>query len=492
MASSMILSLASVPLALHYLGSAEEYGVWFAAGQAATYLVLIDAGITGAVGRFLIDHKDDKEGGDYGSLIKTGSLVLVVQGVCIAVGGCSLAWWLPALCKVPQPFVPIFRLLVAGQCIQLGIFFVGRMLVAVLQAHHRFDAMNYSQIVQLAVGFGVQWLTFHLGWGLYSLLAASVAGQFCGSAYNLVSVISLRLLPEKNWGRASMKVFKEVFTYGKDLFLLMIGMQLLNASQIIIIARTQGLGAVTVWSVGIKSFQLAFTFVQRIFDFSGTALGEMIVRGERERLRRRYGDMLLLTASFAIFATASVAVCNGAFVTVWTKGLLGWGWWNDALMGLLVLVNCVTRCQVGLSGYAKQIKTMRWIYFFEGISFAVTAFLLSPYFGIPGIILVSLVANLAWSGAFGFSWVARYLGVTVQEIISPFLRYAGRYLLVMAPIAAAIWWATFEFPPWPRLLVNATIMSIVGLPLLWHLGLTEELRCDLKTGLARLRGQSKV
>src|SRR2546430_938711 len=120
MASSTVLSLASVPLALHYLGSAEEYGVWFVAGQAATYLLLIDVGITGAVGRFLIDHKDDKEGGDYGSLIKTGSLVLVVQGVCIAVGGCSLAWWLPALCNIPQPFVPIFRLLVAGQCILLG------------------------------------------------------------------------------------------------------------------------------------------------------------------------------------------------------------------------------------------------------------------------------------------------------------------------------------------------------------------------------------
>src|SRR6266404_1562367 len=99
-ASSAIYALASIPLALHYL-SPEEYGLWSLVTQAASYLLLLDAGITASVGRFLIDHKDNIEGGDYGSVIKTGCLVFILQGACIALGGCLLAWGLPAFCDVP-------------------------------------------------------------------------------------------------------------------------------------------------------------------------------------------------------------------------------------------------------------------------------------------------------------------------------------------------------------------------------------------------------
>src|ERR1043166_5619662 len=81
-ATSALYALISVPLALHYL-SPKEYGVWGVAMQIASYFLLIDAGIAGAVGRFLIDHKDDKETGEYGSVIKTGCVVLLVQGACI-------------------------------------------------------------------------------------------------------------------------------------------------------------------------------------------------------------------------------------------------------------------------------------------------------------------------------------------------------------------------------------------------------------------------
>jgi O-antigen/teichoic acid export membrane protein len=488
MASNTVFSLASVPLAMHYLSNAE-CGLWTLALQATSYLLLLDAGISAAVGRYLIDYKDNKEGGDYGSVIKTGCLVLLVQGACIAVGGSLLAWFLPALCNVPPSFVFVFRVLVAGQCLLTGVFFLSRILMGLLQAHHRFDVMNYSQIGQLAVTFGVQWVTFHLGWGLYSLLAATVAGQVFWAGYNLSCVIGLRLFPEKNWGRASMKVFREVFAYGKDLFLLTLGLQLLNYSQVVIITRSQGPEAAWVWSTATKAFQLAFQFVQRIFDFSGTALGEMMVRGEREKLRRRYGDILLLTASVAVFAAISVAVCNSSFVTVWTRGRVGWSRWNDALMGVLILLNCVTRCQVGLSGYARQIQTMRWVYFLEGASFAVVAFAVAPYFGIPGIIVVAIVADLACSGAYGFRWASRYLVVSLREIGCSWLKPAGRYLLMMAPLAAVIALATLKLSPLPRLLTSSASLLVVGLPLLWRLGFTEELRGDLKTALARLRGQ---
>jgi len=486
-AANAAYALASIPLALHYL-STEQFGLWVSITTVASYLVLVDLGMSGSVSRNLMDHKENKADGRYGSVIQTSLLVGLVQGAVIALGGVIVGFWFPALLRVPAGYTMIFRILVAGECLLLGLFFVGRTLMGILQAHGRFDILNYTQIFQLAAGFIAQWLTFHWGWGLYSLLAAGAVTGLCGLANNLAAVLRLRLLPPPgSWGRPSWQLFRGVFAYGNDLFLMTLGLQLLNASQIIIIARAQDLTAAAVWSIASRTFQLAFQFVGRIFDFSGTALGDMIIGGERNLLRRRFRDILMLTGSAVVFAAAGVAVCNSSFLAVWTKKVVAWPWRNDVLLGALLLLNCVGRCFLGLSGYAKELRTMRWIYFLEGATFAVAALLVAPHLGLSGIILMAILANLAWSGSYGIRWAARYLGVSVREILFEWLGPAQRYLLLLLPIAAGTWWATLSLPPIFRLVVNGGVVGAVGLALFWTSGLTPALRAELKHTLGHLR-----
>ena len=96
---------------------------------------------------------------------------------------------------IPVEFSSIFRKLVAGLCILYGVLFAGRILTGMLQAHQRFDMMNYTGILQFIASFSTQWVTFHRGWGLYSLLAASFAGLVCGVVSNFLQVLRLRLFP---------------------------------------------------------------------------------------------------------------------------------------------------------------------------------------------------------------------------------------------------------------------------------------------------------
>ena len=389
-------TLASVPLALHYLTD-EEFGLWALVTQVVSYLLLIEIGITGAVSRFLLDHKDHKEAGQYGSVIKTGCLVLAAQGLVIAVGGLLISFGLKSLFpNVSHELLPIFQFLVAAQCVLVGVFFCSRVLMGILQAHQRFDVLNYTLIVQLVIGFAVQWFGFHAGWKLHALLAANFASFLCGVAVNYWSVKYLKLFPPaQHWGHLSLKAFREMFAFGSELFMLAMGLQLLNGSQVVIISRTLGLPAAAIWTIATKTYALAFQFVQRIFDFSVGALGEMMVRGERATLRRRYRDILMLTAAMAVFVNASVAVGNASFLNVWVhrwaemNGASSWPWWNDALMGVLMLLNCITRCQIGLLGYAKEIGGMRWIYFLEGACFVVASLMVARPFGTAGIILVA-------------------------------------------------------------------------------------------------------
>src|ERR1039458_8501512 len=77
-----VYSLISIPLILHWLPKAE-FGLWALLVQLMGYMALVDLGMTSAVARLLVDHKDDRGNGQYGSLLKTAFLVSLAQGILI-------------------------------------------------------------------------------------------------------------------------------------------------------------------------------------------------------------------------------------------------------------------------------------------------------------------------------------------------------------------------------------------------------------------------
>src|ERR1035437_4127264 len=86
LAVTAVFGLASVPVALHYL-SKEQFGLWALMMTLVGYLNLVDMGMSGSIARLLIDFKDDRDGGHYGSLIKTGWLGLLTQGLIVPAAG---------------------------------------------------------------------------------------------------------------------------------------------------------------------------------------------------------------------------------------------------------------------------------------------------------------------------------------------------------------------------------------------------------------------
>src|SRR5258708_695542 len=129
---------------------------------------------------------------------------------------------------------------------------------------------------------------------------------------------------------------------------------------------------------------------------------------------------------------------------------------------------------------------MRWIYFLEGASFVVVACWIAPRLGMLGIILAAIAANVAWSGTYGIRWAARYLEAGKAEIAAGWLYCAVRYLAVMVPLTGALWWATRSLAFPLRFALDTGTMAVVGLALLWRLGLTPELRKELKEAPRRL------
>ena len=500
-------TFASIPLALHYL-STQEFALWQVATTVAGYLLLVDFGMTSSGTRILMDHKDDPAGGVYGSVIKISVAVFLIQGMLIAVGGTVLSFWLPQLMNISKQFPDpaeahaasrALFFLAAGQCVIQGFFFPGRIFGNLAVAHQRYDLGNYVQIGALLVQFAALWLAFHEKIGIYSVLVASAAGllfSFCG---NWIVAARLGFFPPRGcWGRFDFKLFKEILFLGSNVFLMAVGAQLVNASQVLIISNTLGLTAAAVWSVAIKSFISAQQLVARIVTFSSSPMSEMIVRGETERFIKRFHDLVIGYVATSIFLAGCIALCNESFLQVWLKHRdilpaihVFWNSWDDLLLALWLVVTCVTTMHVTTITYTKKIGRMRYVYFCEGVVFVTAAILAAPHFGIPGIIIAAIVANVLCSGVFGIRCTVRYFHIPAREVVVGWMAGPVKYLLLFALILTGCKFLTEAWPPLFCLGANAAISAAAGLWLFWRVALTAELRDELKAIIMRIPNRLK-
>jgi O-antigen/teichoic acid export membrane protein len=199
--ATALYGLASFPLALHYL-SQERFGLWALMSMIGSYLVLIDLGMAGSVARLLVDHKDQPGGGTYGSLVKTGWLVLIVQGMMVLLVGVLLARPLSGLARIDPSFKSEFTALVVWQSASLGLSFGLRIFANLLQAHQRLDICNYASLAGLAANFAALWVFLAAGHGVIGLAWAAMANSIVSAIVWLAGCWRLRLFPSAGaWGQ---------------------------------------------------------------------------------------------------------------------------------------------------------------------------------------------------------------------------------------------------------------------------------------------------
>jgi O-antigen/teichoic acid export membrane protein len=449
-------------------------------GSLVGYLSLIDAGMSGSTARLFIDHKDDRDGGHYGSLIKTGWLVSLVQGAIILVTGLVFANSFARLLAIPAELQSEFIHLVYLQCGVVALSFATRIFNLILSAHQRMDLVNYAGILSLVVNFVGLWLFFHFGFGVISLAWAGLCATVVIVVCQWLACARFKLFPGRGgWGKASWLHFKEIFAFGKDVFLISVGTQLIMASQSIIITRMLGLKTAAAWSVGTKVFNLISQAIWRISDMSGSAFAEMVVRGEIARLRERYRAMVILTASLSGFAAVSFVQCNSLFIPLWLNNEIVWPMTNDLLLGVWMIALAVLHCHSTFVLLTKKVGFMRYVYFVEGMGFVSLSLLVARGGGLPAIITCSIVCSTCFSGAYGVWRISRYFNFSLREVAWGWLRPMVKVLLLYVPLAALAWWTLMPLPGMLRLGFNAVMAGSLGFYLFLRHGISSAFQKEM-------------
>jgi O-antigen/teichoic acid export membrane protein len=435
LALNIVYTVLSVPMALHYL-SKPEFGLWALALQISGYLMLLDLGVSSALHRLLANHKDTLNAGHYGSLLLTAAMVFGVQGLMIATVGVAFSFCAPALFSIPQELQGVFRNVLLILTVFTGISLAFRSVGSPLWAFQRTDVWNFSAIITLVANFFSLWIGFAMGMGVYSFATAGILSLLLRAVFESTVCMKNGYYPDwGSWGRPSWYIFREVFGFGKDVFLMSIGGQLVNASQIMIISRCVGLEAAAAFSIGTKIFNMGQQLVSKIMETSNPALTEMFVHGDIGRMKHRFWNIISLTVFASSFMGGGVILANRAVVQVWTSKIISWNSEADMLLGGLLLVTSVSKCFVALFGMAGNYAPVRHIYAIEGILFAFLSIPAAKYFGINGVLSVSLIAHIASSFLIALFASRKYL-----HPFRKLLQYGtpGLAILMMACIASIL------------------------------------------------------
>jgi len=386
----------SVPLALQYLGK-EQFGLWSLAQQIIGYLILLDLGVTSAVSRFIADHKDDVNGGDYGRMLLTGGIVFALQGALITFVGLVFSVFAPALFAIPTHLAPDFTNVLKIIISLAGFTIFSRGLAAPLWAFQRIDFSYLMGSLSLFLGLAVLWLGFHFNLGIYSLAISGLPGAFLSPAMAFYFCKKNGFYPSSKSGlqMPTLHDIHRVFAFGKDAALMSLGSQMVNASQIMIISRFVGLDAAATFSVGTKLYSLGQQLVSKVVGTAAPALTELFVRGETSKFKDRFFDVVSITVFLASLFASILVPGNSAVVSIWTSGMITWPRWADPLLGALLITTSVTRCLAELFVFRGNLKTVRHIYLAEGLFTIALSIPAVSYFGLIGLLSSALFVHLA-------------------------------------------------------------------------------------------------
>jgi O-antigen/teichoic acid export membrane protein len=490
--ATVTYSLFSVPIALRYL-SAEEFGLFVLLLQIAAYFTLIEIGMSAATARILIDHKDHRDGGAYGSTILTGFLVFGIQSFIILAVGILAAPWIISLVAVPSDLDEVAILLLRWLALTSALTLAFRIYGSVLYANKRLDLVHAFMGANMIFGLALLTIILAAGGGLAGLRWLFLAQSSIGVLLPIFACHKLNLLPRKGyWGGPSVKHFRELFAFGKDIFLINVGNLVLEASQLIIVTRTMGLTAAAIWSVSTKLFTLVYQLVTRIEGTAIVFFAEMIVRGERDKLATRFRQVYQLTAAISVVALAPVVAINAPFVSVWANPSLSWSLPLSALFAVAVALNAVTRCSGSLIIHTKQIAGFRYVYFLEALIFVLLSLLLSTHFGFYGILGASIVCLLVFRATYTSWRMAHYFQVSVFTFWWTWLKRPFLAAIILLPFVITSPSITNSVPNlWGQLLLAVAWVGLPAAIVLLFVALPRDMRKEFAQRLPQFSSIAK-
>lgn len=319
-ATSLITTIAIVPLTVRYLG-AERYGLWMAITSAVAILSFSDLGMSSGLINAVAQAYGKNDRTAAARYVSTTFFLLCAAGFVLGAAFLSIYQSVPwdrffnvATTLAANEAGPAMAILVACFLLGLPLGVAQRVLHAYQEG---FKASLWSGLGSVLGLVGVL-VAIRSGQSLAVLVFAFAGGPLAASALNSIHVFFFEhrdLLPRLTLvtGSTSATVMRISFLY----FVLSIAAAVGYQSDNLIIARILGADSVTPYSVTMRLFGIAPLILSFVLAPLWPAYGEALARGDSSWVRKTFRRSIGLGLAINIPFAALLLVTGRTIIEYW-------------------------------------------------------------------------------------------------------------------------------------------------------------------------------
>ncbi len=480
------LMFVVTPLMVKYL-SQQDYGLWLLTLSIISYFYLLDIGISLSGSRFLGRALGANDPKDFQSLVSTFFRIFNRIGLIAAAATFALMAilrWIPGLGESAATA----RWLVLGFGLATAVRFWTRIFQLILKSHVRYDLIGIATITKTAVQGGLIIYFLQAGHGLITLLCIHIGTDLIEHA--LLILFARKVSPEVRISGKHHNSEKtpELLKYNLSTTATIVGENLRNGIDPLIVSHVSGLASVPVYSIGTRFFTYFQDLINAVFGGNFVAaFSQLAGRDDGSLLKQRFLEVTKLSVAVACTGSAFILIYGAAFIERWVGPEFSDSAQVLWILALPIMLSLMQYPVWGLfysSGKQHQLAIMT----FAGGLFNLTVSLALAskigFFGVVwgtateltlayGLVVPLLVAKMTQLPLSRYLWI---LFINTIKILIPSALYF---------LAVRHW----ILPDYFRLFLLGTAHLVVLSPVLWMLVLRQEERQKLLNfaGLDRLR-----
>lgn len=314
-----LTGFVTMPVLIGRLGP-ESYGFWTLIVAATGWFLVLDFGVSGAVGRLVAGARARNDVAAMSAAVSTTGALLSAIGLLVALATLAMPALFEALFAVPPEDAADVRAAILVVGLTSALYFPAAAANGVLWGHERFDLYNAVELPVL-VGRAVTILAVvREGTTLFELSLIVAGWTLLG--YAARALLARRVEPRLRIGRAhvSAAVAREAFAFGGWFGLLTFTRQTLP--QIATFAIGHGLGPAAVTTFTIPRLLAAYSTWLMV---SGTQVlapraAAYHYGGDGEAQRRLFLSGGRWCFATALFLTAGMILLGRPLLEVWQPG----------------------------------------------------------------------------------------------------------------------------------------------------------------------------
>jgi O-antigen/teichoic acid export membrane protein len=352
---TLVIWFFLTPFILHHL-QPTEYGLWVLIGSVVAYGALLDAGIAGAVVKYVAEYRARGEMGRARQLVATALWLYAGLGLAVVALSAAAAPLVPDLFHIPAEQREIAVRLTLLMGLGVGLAIPCTTTNAVLRGLQRYDLVNLLTTGATLASAALTVAVLLRGGGVVGVAAVNIVVTL---ALQLPSVWCIRrVAPELRfgWRGASLAALPSVFAFGSSIFVMNLAGRVQTKTDELVIGAFLPVSAVTPYAIARKLSEVAQILTDQFLKVLLPLASELHAESDTERLRRLYLVGTRLTLVVFTPVAAALILLGRPLLSAWVGPQ-----YADAatLVTILTLASMIDTSQWA-AGSVLQGMTRQW------------------------------------------------------------------------------------------------------------------------------------